>query len=183
MKNKESYFDQLDRTIGFVRDCDHKTSIVLAAIGIIATIIIDQCGKDMINLVSSILDGNKNLTPSVYFFTILLTISLIFLIFGIWKFIRVLIPVTDSSLCDNESSLERNSIIFAVSISKLNYEDYKSKILNYTDEEYINDILSQIYINSKICARKYKNYKNGLIYSIVGVTLLIISGVVCEIII
>ena len=180
MEKIESYFNQLDRTIGFVRDCDHKTSIVLAAVGIVVTLVIDQCGKDFVYLMSYVNNGILEPTSSFYLFMITLGISTLFLIYGIWKLIRVLIPVTDSSLCNGRSDLERHSVLFPVSISGFTYNKYKSKITEYTDEEYVNDILSQIYINSKICARKYHNYRRGLMFSVVGIVLMIIAGIICE---
>lgn len=75
-----------------------------------------------------------------------------------------------------EHRLETNSLLFFGSIAKMNYCEYKEKCQKQGNGQFLNDINSQIYINSKICDYKFKLYN----YSI---KLLIISFIVfciCE---
>lgn len=48
-------------------------------------------------------------------------------------------------------------------------------MINQTKESNFNDLLSQIYINSKICNSKFKNYNNGLNYAILSILLLFLT--------
>ena len=67
------------------------------------------------------------------------------------------------------------SLMYFHNIAKYNtYNDYKNKVLNATNDEFFNDILSQIYLNSKICTEKYENYNKGLILSIKGAIVFVI---------
>ena len=43
-----------------------------------------------------------------------------------------------------------------------------------TKEEYLNDLLSQIYINSKIANEKHVNYNKGIKWTIIGFIALIV---------
>ena len=62
-----------------------------------------------------------------------------------------------------------NSKIFFGSICKNStYSQYKERMLNCNEDEYINDIISQIYLNSIICNRKFNNFKNGSITAFIG---------------
>ena len=64
--------------------------------------------------------------------------------------------------------------MFYGSISKYNYEEFNKKIKNQTKQSNINDILSQVYINSKICNKKFKNYNIGLNMAMITIILLFI---------
>ena len=48
-------------------------------------------------------------------------------------------------------------------------------MINQTKESNFNDLLSQIYINSKICNSKFKNYNSGLNYAILSILLLFLT--------
>ena len=49
---------------------------------------------------------------------------------------------------------------------------YKEKIENCESEEMTEDLISQIYICSIICDKKFKYYKFGLIFASIGFTML-----------
>ena len=48
----------------------------------------------------------------------------------------------------------KSSYIFFGSICKMSYDDFKKEEVDYLD-----DLRSQIYVNSKIATAKFKNYK------------------------
>lgn len=59
--------------------------------------------------------------------------------------------------------LNTHSKIFFNTISKNEkYEDYRNKFLHFRTREYLNDLLSQVFINSKTASRKYEFYRWGL---------------------
>ena len=65
------------------------------------------------------------------------------------------------------------SLLFFGEISKLSLNDYKSKILNRTEDELIKDILEQIHTNAEICTKKSKYYNFGVQFVFVTTVLYI----------
>ncbi len=79
-----------------------------------------------------------------------------------------------------EEDLAKDSIIYFGTIKKHNkYKQYKNTVINIKNEEYLNDLLSQIYINSKIAYAKFENYNKGIQYIFIGtfvLTIILILG-------
>jgi hypothetical protein len=66
-------------------------------------------------------------------------------------------------------SLELDSKIFFANIVKnKTYEKYKKKLLSLDEKDFLNDLISQIYINSNICTTKFNRYNKGLKLSFIG---------------
>ena len=59
-------------------------------------------------------------------------------------------------------------LYFFESIEKKELAQFKQEILEVGIESDIEDISTQIYINSKICTRKYKYTKLGILNSMTG---------------
>lgn len=69
----------------------------------------------------------------------------------------------------------RDSVLFFGKISdKASYQVFQNEVLNMTKEEYLNDLLSQIYINSKIANEKHVNYNKGIKWTIIGFIALVV---------
>ena len=161
--DKDSALDILDRTIGFVRNCDNKASIFLGTFGVILTIVLTTDGLN--NLMSIV---QKVITQGTFcsaLYLLMMTGSILAMIFGVSQIIRVLGVKVDSSA---EEGLDGDSKIFFEYIRKNNYLGYKVKLLATTEEVFLNDVISQIYINSCICHDKYKNYQCGLKWTLIG---------------
>ena len=168
MKGKcNNAVETLNRTIAFVSNCDNKASIILAVLGVIVTVILSS--GDMSLVYSKVIDSEGGL--SIYFL-ILFSAFLIFaciILYGTWQLVLVLTAKID---CDEYKQVEMdmNSLIFFDHICQKNtYAQYKDRFSNMTDEEYLNDILSQIYINSIIVRNKYRRYSTGLRFSMIGI--------------
>lgn len=163
---KEDALDILDRTIGFVNSCDTKASIMLGIFGVFLTILFSGDGvTDVNNIIKTALSFGKFL--DILYCIILICTALVFS-FGLLKLFQVLFPKID---CDDlqQDNLELNSKIFFNGIRKnASYKEYKEKIVNYCEEEYFNDIISQIYLNSIICYQKFKNHKIGIVSATSG---------------
>lgn len=181
--NKESYtkedaYRTLENITSWIQNCDNKVSILLASyIVIIATFL----GLDYINKIVDILNymfTNTNLF-SILYIHIFIT-SIIFIVIGFAFLIRVLFPKMNLNKFKHTKS---NSILYFSSISKIdNVNVYKKIVKNYSEKNLYDDILSQIYINSTICNDKFKKYKNGLLFSILGIILFLLSLVIGTII-
>lgn len=158
---KEDALDILDRTIGFVNNCDSKTSIMLGIFGVLLTIIFSGDGvADLKNIFTTAISFGK-LIDIIY--CIILVCTVLGFIFGILKLFQVLFPKIEFDDL-KQDDIELDSKIFFNCISKnVSYKEYKEKMMNYSEDEHLNDIISQIYSNSIICSRKFNNHKIGLV--------------------
>lgn len=62
-----------------------------------------------------------------------------------------------------------DSLYYFESAEDKKYVEFKEKVLNESFEDEIEDLISQIYINAKICSAKFKFYQKGIRYTFVGV--------------
>lgn len=174
--DKTEALDILDRTIDFVRNCDNKASIFLGSFGVILTIVLTTEGLDSLMSIIRAATAHKTFCDVLY---LLLMIGfMITMIFGLSQIIKVLDVTIDFA---TEEGLDRDSKVFFEHISKNNYLGYRNKLLSTTEEEFLNDITSQIYINSCICRDKYNKYRCGLKCTLIGscgVAILWIIGVI-----
>lgn len=68
-----------------------------------------------------------------------------------------------------EDGLITNSNIFWKTISKKSYVDFYNSINILNQEKLIKEISSQVFINSKICTKKFENYNQGVKYIVISV--------------
>jgi hypothetical protein len=163
---KDNALDILDRTIGFINSCDSKASVVLGVFGVLLTILFSSDGVTELKKIIKVAISTGIFYGVLY--CIILVFTAIGLAFGIVKLLQVLFPKTDCNELKQED-LELNSKIFFGGILKNStYRQYKDKMMKCNQDEYLNDIISQIYLNSVICDRKYKNFKIGVIVALVG---------------
>ena len=62
-----------------------------------------------------------------------------------------------------------DSVLFFGKISdRASYQIFQNDILSIKKEDYLKDLLSQVYINSKIANEKYVNYNKGIKWTKIG---------------
>ncbi|MFW6016467.1 MAG: Pycsar system effector family protein [bacterium] len=173
---KEDALNILDRIIGFINNCDNKTSIILGIVGVMLSIIFTS---NSVNELQSII--RIAIRSSNYIYLILLVLFIICLVCGIFYLVFSLFARTNCSSL-NQKCLDLNSKLFFHHISNNNsFKEYKEKVLKCSKDEFINEIISQIYINSKICSKKYNYYNRGLILisvSFIGFALVWLIGTI-----
>lgn len=143
----------LTRTIGFIANCDSKVTSLLSVVGVIVTILftIKPPNLDFMKLIIQSNGLNPVLGPSVFGFLL----SLYFFLEGIYYSSQVLIARNGVNNDNNKS------IIFFGSISQhTSSQNYFSEI-NKTSYNYREDLVCQIYLNSKICTEKFESYNKG----------------------
>lgn len=155
----------LERIIGFVNSCDNKASIFLGVYGVILTIIFTS--PLFSNLSSWILSVSIQNNLVGVILLIAMIISLEFFIWGIYKFIVVLVANVKVSGKDSK-------IYFRDIAENVNIEQYKAKLMSTDEKSILDDLISQIYINSCICSKKYKSYNEGIKIASVGFAIFII---------
>lgn len=161
---KSDKIDILDRVINFVYNADTKASIALGLFGVFLTVIITGDSIDSIKEIVKASSESGNFFDCL--FLIICTMTIVSFIIGMYKLIRVLFP---------DIATAKESNIFFGSIAKnKSYKEYKEKLENLSKEDYLKDITSQIYINSKICTNKFKNFKYGILFSGCGATVFLI---------
>lgn len=160
----------LERNIGFVTNCDNKTSIVLTAFGVLITIILTNEGlNEIFNIVKSCI-ATKTFCSILY---LLCFAGAIFaMVLGMFNLGSVLIAKTSEEVIGRN---DENSRIFFSGIRKNgDHNVYHQKFCAMNKEDLLNDLIEQIYINADIASIKYATYNRGLRCTIVGFVFFVI---------
>lgn len=157
----------LERNIAFVSNCDNKTSIVLTAVGVLLTIILTNEGANEITRI--IRQCISNTTFCDVFFMGCGLFSAAVLLFGMYDLVRVLVAKVSESA---HGLTEKPSRIFFTGIhSNGAVCDYFDKFNTITKDELLEELVTQIYINSDIAVQKYSLYNKGLKCTTIGFVL------------
>lgn len=160
----------LERNIGFVTNCDNKTSIVLATFGVLITIILTNEGLNAIFSIIKTCFETKSFCN--IFYLICFTIATLIMVIGFYNLGSVLVARTTEESIGRK---DENSRIFFMGIRKSgNCKTYNQKFFEMNKEELLNDLIEQIYINADIAAVKYAKYNRGLKFTMVGFLLFVI---------
>lgn len=157
--------DILDRIIGFISNCDVKASIVLGILGIILTIFFTGPGLGLLQELLLISYTFLSFINIVYLLG--LASSFIAFVFGVCKLLSVLHAKIEPSGSDSK-------IYFCDIASNSCYEHYKVKFLRSDNTDQLNDLLSQVFVNARICKCKFRAYNYGLFFSICGSSLFLV---------
>ena len=169
--NEERLNKNFENINTWINNCDNKASVMLGFIWIIAKIVLTN--NDFITLfIKLIISACKNINFSDFLYLIFLFGTLLMIIYGIYKIFKVICPTLKNT------SSEGKSLIYYDSISQMDFLLYNEQISKSSNEDYIEDLLSQIYINSKICSKKFKNFKFGFSYTMLGLILFSILFVI-----
>ena len=167
--NKDDIYKNLENINGWINNSDTKASIVLGLDGVMLSIIFTN---DI--FVSNYINIFKNVFKSINFSDILyigFTIgSIVMLIFGLYKLIQVLVP----TLKINFNNSKPSHIYFGSIASFNSCSEFKFSIKKLSEEDIMDNLLNQVYINSLICNNKFNNFKTGLKHSLIGFVLIII---------
>lgn len=161
----------LERNLGFISNCDNKASIILTAAGVLLTIVLTNEGLTSIKDILKKCLCQFNIGNCVYVFV--LFSSIILLIIGILLLISVLIA--RSGVGETKDINQKKSLIFFRDISVISsVSGYRKEFKKMNDKDLLDDLISQIYINSKIATKKYRRYNLGLKCIVIGFFLFII---------
>ena len=163
--------EELQHTYNIVNmwtnNCDQKAGILLAIIGVIITILISS---DFIKNIRTYIftpfidywTENSELAFSWSRFNVLflLLISAIMLIISCHYLFKTINANIDyKKMQEDNPELAKTSYIFFGTISKMPYESFSQN-----DADYLEDLKSQIYVNSKIATEKFQNFNNALFW-------------------
>lgn len=162
MNNNE--YKILNTVNQWIFNCDTKTSIILAIYGVLLPIIFSlNIGKSIANIIKLSL---KNRTISNVTYLCFLVLAIILFIIGLYKLIHVLMPTIN---------LKHKSIMFFGNVASYEtFDQYVEEVKNYTQDDINEDLLHQIFAASKICNQKFKYFKEGLILSLISLSMIFI---------
>lgn len=169
--NKDNLISRLDRNLDWIKSCDTKASIVIAGIGLLLTIFTSQQSLKGVGAILTAAVKELNFANLLFLFMMLSSFLLI--IYGCYNLIRVLVPRLKKDV-SRISGTRGNSLYYFETIADLDFASFKHNMEQEDVDAELEDILSQIYINAKICSIKYKYYGNGIRFSFVGIAALII---------
>lgn len=157
----------LDRNLRFITNCDNKISIILAAVGVLLTIILTNEG---INKISDIIKKCLEMKSisSILYLTCLAGVTVI-LIIGLFILTSALM-----AKIPNDYSDKKSSIFFAGINNYDNSKVYNDMFCGLNKRSLLNDLLEQIYINADIAAIKYKKYNCGVRTTMIGFALFVV---------
>jgi hypothetical protein len=164
MSNKiENGFTRLDNINSWINNCDSKSSYILTFFGVVVTIIFtSDIGKEMISTLD-FYSSNEVTKESFYNFTQLF-LFLLFLLSSLVTlyFIYNTLKAKINTSIYTQDDLVTSSNIFFGTISTKEFKDFNNQVKAETEGSLINDLNSQIFINSNIANAKFKNYNLSL---------------------
>lgn len=162
----------LERNIGFINSCDTKTSIVLTSIGVLLTIILTNDGLSSIFQIASSCVSGKTFCDILYMIGSLASVGM--LVLGIWNLASVLIAKIEPLTKSKKASTNPSMIFFTGILNVGNKVVYRNRFLAMKDEELLDDLIFEIYINAEIAKQKYRHYNLGLKLTVWGFSLFIL---------
>jgi hypothetical protein len=164
MQNINKSIKKLELINQWISNCDTKSSFILIFYSVVLTIIFtSNIGGQMIN--SFYFTKVKEIDNESLGNFILLLLTIAFFITSIITFYQIYLTLKgriDPKVYE-ENGLNTNSNIFFGSIATKTFETFQKESNNEDEAKYLNDINSQIYINSKIVYKKFKHYNKSLL--------------------
>ena len=168
IKVSEKSFDKgdlkenLDRVNMWIGNCDQKASIVLALIGVAMTVL---CTSDFAyyvrhTLIIPIKKGWPNICAAWDGWQLAMAILLIsVIVLSICSLYQLLFSLRAKTDYDKfkQDGMTQNSMYHYECVAKRKYSEFCKE-----DVEIMNDLRSQVYINSCICTSKFEHYKKGI---------------------
>lgn len=166
-KDLQEKLSTLERITSWIENSDSKSSIMMALVGIFVSILYTN---------EFILNSLQQMIKPIFIFwktgsgsfDLLVTIKLAificlgyFLISALFYLIKSLTAKTCSKQTGDDGVMT-DSLIHFGSIQKRIYNDFKSSVLAETETNKYEDVLSQIYINSKRCQEKFDYYNKSI---------------------
>lgn len=179
-RTREELTDILDRNTAWIENCDSKTSIILAGFGVIVGILLATDYASKFVSIFRYMASNVSFWSIVYLIFCVFAIGLILAGCVCWLtvlFARV--NLDDFS----DRGIRSDSLVFFSSIAKhKTLSLYKQNLEKCETAQINDDLISQIYICSIICDKKFKYYKLGLLLASIGsllfVTLFVIGLII-----
>lgn len=176
-KNIEKNKYVLDKQNEWIVNADNKISVAFGVFSIMFTIL----GYISLN---NILDYNITNKECICLFVIciiLLTLGLLSFVLSLVFYFIILYPNLSGTSKYSKKNLKekRISIIYFDDIAQFgDAEDFIEYARDINDECFNNQLLEEVYYNAKICSRKMRLFRIGLVLSILGFSLSFLSCII-----
>ena len=161
---KEDLEGRLNRIIDWVKTCDNKATTLLSITALVLTILLagDYIMTGMQTILSSVYDP-KCTEPSVsgILAVVCFALAVGLLLASLTCCILVVRAKTKEDL-DEDLSVKKDTLIHFNHISELSYLQFKESLDKESDDEYLEDLKSQIHINAVRCAEKFKTFNRAI---------------------
>lgn len=161
----------LEQNQEWIKNCDTKTTTILALIGVIFTVLFASDSIAKIIQIWTIFFYSENLCFA-RFYLLFTFISWLIFAMGIYYFLKVLYARLKNE--KYQSSLEYKSNLYFGDIVNYEIDVYRSTIKSLSEEELRDDLSMQIYICADISNQKFMYYTDGMKYMGLGVILILI---------
>ncbi|MFC0560824.1 Pycsar system effector family protein [Halalkalibacter alkalisediminis] len=179
---KEEAVQTLERINFWISNCDTKISFSLAFAGILlggffsSGIITGSLNKLMKGLKEIDKDTPYLKIQYLGITTVVLVVFIILMIVSLTYLFRGKKGSIDTGVY-NEADLSKDSTLFFGTIQNKSFIAFKNSMIGIKKDELVNDYLSQVYINSKICNRKFTLYNKGVNWLIAStIAFIILNG-------
>ena len=179
--DKDDLFHILDNVNAWIGNCDNKASIILAAIGIVASVILStDTFRSLTDLIKADLSNgglNRLLAGCVL-------LSLVLMLVGIFFLVQVITPNLIYTYKHTEHgrtvTSDFPSLMFYGQVAKQDSVDkYHANIMGVDNNSVYKDLCFQIFSASKICTTKFQNLKKGLAFFFIGLSLFVLFLFLC----
>jgi len=160
----------LERILGFIGNCDSKSSVVLGAVLAAVSLLI---GLGAPNIGQAVYEGDIFYKVAIIFGY---SVSMVVFVIGIANLFLALRATVERAEILGSEKINR-SLLFFGDISDMSFGEYRDNVSVRGAGDYTEDLMSQIYVNSKICGLKYRRYNNGLLLSSIGLLMLLVCTI------
>lgn len=179
---KEESLKTLDRINFWISNCDTKISFSLAFAGILlggffSSGIITGSLSKLIDKLTAIDSLTHHWEMRLVELTSLVLLAFILLMVVTITYLFRGIKGTIDPDVYKQSKLTTDSKLFFGTIQNQQFDAFQEKALNLKPSDVLNDTLSQVYINSKICQRKFNLYNKGVNYLILSTIVFVVLNI------
>lgn len=168
MDNTEKGLKKLEFVNQWIANCDTKSSFIFAFLGVLLTIIFSSTiGEDMVSVFSFKKTTKIDCESIGNFICLLCVIAFLISVAITFYYIYFTLKAKVTPQIYTQTGLKTDSNIFYGTIASKEYELFNKESNEETELDFIHDINSQIFINSKIATEKFNNYNKSLFWSIV----------------
>lgn len=154
----------LERVINWVNNCDQKASILLTLLGVVVTLVFTSGVFEKIDnvIIAPFLMYIRTGEGTFCWLNALLSLFLLISILSVALSLKYLLAVLTSNIDydkirKSEPNMVEKSYIFFGGIADMKYNDFY-----LSPDSYYEDLRSQVYANSLVCKKKFKNYAKAL---------------------
>lgn len=176
MENLEKSTKKLEFINQWILNCDTKSSFILTFYGVVLTIIFtSNIGSEMIN--SFTFSKAKEFDCKSFKNFVLLLTTIVFFITSAITFYQIYLTLKGriDPKFYQQNGLNTNSNIFFGSIASKTFIEFENESNSENLINYLNDLNSQVYLNSKIVNTKFEHYNKSLLWMFISFGVLIIN--------